>query len=61
MKRCLYCYRELDNQMMDYHSQCSKKIYGSKESPILPYNKKDLVKLAEKVVRSQTSLTGSTA
>ncbi|KIO43533.1 HipA domain-containing protein [Sanguibacteroides justesenii] len=58
MKRCLYCYRELDNQMMDYHSQCSKKIYGSKEPPILPYNKKDLVKLAKKVVRSQTTLTG---
>ena len=58
MKRCLYCYQELDNQVMDYHSQCSKKMYGSVEPPVLPYRKKDLVKLAEKVVRSQITLTG---
>lgn len=58
MKRCLFCYKELDNEQVDYHPQCSKKIYGTVQPPILPYSKKDLVQLAEKVVRSQTTLTG---
>ena len=58
MKRCLFCYKELDNEQVDYHPQCSKKIYGTVQPPILPYSKKDLVQLAEKVVRSQTTHTG---
>lgn len=58
MKRCLYCYKELDHELTDYHPQCSKKIYGSVIPPILPYSRKDLVELAEKVVRSQVTLTG---
>ena len=58
MKRCLYCYKELDHELTDYHPQCSKKIYGSAIPPILPYSRKDLVELAEKVVRSQVTLTG---
>ena len=58
MKRCLYCYKELDHELTDYHPQCSKKIYGSAIPPILPYSRKDLVELAEKVERSQVTLTG---
>lgn len=48
MKRCLFCYKELDNEQVDYHPQCSKKIYGTVQPPILPYSKKDLVQLAER-------------
>lgn len=58
MKRCLYCYQNIESEQMDYHPLCSKKIYGSSEAPALPYSKKDLVKLAEKVIRSRTTLTG---
>lgn len=58
MKRCLYCYNELVDESSDYHPRCSTKIYGSAIPPVLPYGKKDLVRLAEKVIRSQTTLTG---
>lgn len=58
MKRCLYCYKELNDELSDYHPRCSTKIYGSPIPPILPYGKKDLIRLAEKVIRSRTTLTG---
>lgn len=58
MKRCLYCYKELNDESSDYHPRCSTKIYGSPIPPILPYGKKDLIRLAEKVIRSRTTLTG---
>ena len=58
MKRCLYCYQNIENEQIDYHPQCSKKIYGLSQAPALPSSKKELVKLAEKVIRSQTTLTG---
>lgn len=46
------------DESSDYHPRCSTKIYGSAIPPVLPYGKKDLVRLAEKVIRSQTTLTG---
>lgn len=58
MKRCLYCYKELNDESSDYHPRCSTKIYGSPIPPVLPYGKKDLIRLAEKVIRSRTTLTG---
>jgi len=48
----------LNDESSDYHPRCSTKIYGSPIPPILPYGKKDLIRLAEKVIRSRTTLTG---
>ena len=48
----------MNDESSDYHPRCSTKIYGSPIPPILPYGKKDLIKLAEKVIRSRTTLTG---
>lgn len=58
MKKCLYCYKELDDVASEYHLACSKKIFGTEKPPILPYTKADLVQLAENVIRSKTTLTG---
>lgn len=58
MARCLFCYQELAEGEIDFHSRCSKKIFGSATAPLLPYTKTDIMDLAEQVIRSQTTLTG---
>jgi len=56
--KCLYCYKELQNGEKDFHAACSKKFFGTAASPVLPYNRNEINKLAEKIIRSQTTLTG---
>ena len=58
MKKCLYCYQELENGQTDFHSVCSKKIFGTTDPPILHYTCNQISELAEQVVKSQTTLTG---
>lgn len=56
-KRCLYCYEILDGGS-DYHQRCSKKIFGNPVPPKLEYTNDQMLELAEKVIQSQSSVTG---
>ena len=58
MERCLYCYQPLEQGQVDFHPQCSKKIFGAAVPPVLPYTKADIESLALEVVRSQVTITG---
>ncbi len=58
MKRCLFCYKELNDNEIDFHTSCAVKIFGTKIPPFLPYSRSEITKLAEQVVRSQTTVTG---
>ena len=58
MAKCLYCYKELGKDEKDFHKACSRKMFGTKDVPELPYTRKDLNDLARQVIRSQTTLTG---
>ena len=58
MERCLYCYQPLEQHETDFHSRCSKKIFGTVIPPVLPYSKADIESLALVVVRSQVTITG---
>ncbi len=58
MKRCLYCYQPLEDNEIDFHSKCSKKIFGFSQPPSIPYTLKDIEGLALEVIRSQITLTG---
>ena len=58
MERCLYCYQSLEQGQVDFHPQCSKKIFGTAVPPVLPYTKADIESLALAVVRSQVTITG---
>ena len=58
MERCLYCYKELDAEKKDFHKACSQKIFGAHKAPVLPYTRKNLTDLGQKVIRSRTTLTG---
>lgn len=58
MSRCLFCYKELFDNEIDFHKSCSKKIFGTTIAPELPYSRDNLTELAKQVIRSQTTLTG---
>lgn len=58
MERCLYCYQELKEGQTDFHPQCSRKMFGTSQPPVLPYTRAHLSELAEQIIRSQTTLTG---
>ena len=58
MERCLYCYQSLEQGQVDFHPQCSKKIFGTAVPPVLPYTKADIESFALEVVRSQVTITG---
>lgn len=58
MKRCLFCYKPLTEQEVDFHPSCSKKIFGKAIVPVLTYSETDLESLAKKVIQSQSVITG---
>ena len=58
MCKCLYCYKELEEGQKDIHPRCARKFFGTKDVPLLEYRHEDLDRLAEQVIRAQTSLTG---
>ena len=58
MRRCLYCYASLGEEKQEYHSACSRKIFGTPNPPLLSWSEDQMLQLAEKVVKSQTTVTG---
>lgn len=58
MKRCLYCYRPLEKDHIDFHEPCSKKIFGVPIPPELPFTEDQMKSLAEEVIRKQVTVTG---
>lgn len=58
MKQCLYCYKPLKSNEIDFHTACSKKIFDSKVAPELPYSDNEMQALATEIIRSQVSVTG---
>lgn len=58
MSNCLYCYATLADNENDFHASCSKKIFGTKTPPQLPYSEEELEPLAKEVIQSQTAVTG---
>lgn len=58
MCKCLYCYQELEEGQKDFHPRCARKLFGTTQAPLMEYRHGDLDRLAEEVIRAQTSLTG---
>ena len=63
--RCYYCYNIITTEekgtpagKKGYHTTCSRKFFGLHEPPVLPYTQQDMLALAEKVIRSQVTVTG---
>jgi len=58
MSSCLYCYQTLDSEYQDFHPSCSKKIFGDKVAPTLPYSEDDFEPLARQVVENRITVPG---
>lgn len=58
IKRCLYCYQLLDESDSDFHPSCSKKIFDFSIPPILDYSEDQMLELGNKVIKSQSAVTG---
>jgi len=56
--RCLYCYQENDSGVEDFHPECSKKMFGTDEPPILDYSISEMAKLAERVISASVTVPG---
>ena len=57
-RNCLYCYQKLDGDEIDFHSKCSKKIFGKPLPPLLEYTNDQMLELAEKIIQSQSTVPG---
>lgn len=55
---CLYCYQPLNEAGQDFHTTCVKKIFGTKEAPIIDFNLKQLEDLAKQIVIKSVAVTG---
>jgi serine/threonine-protein kinase HipA len=53
--KCLYCYQE---SSQDFHTRCSKKLFGKSDPPMIPYTEEDLLKLAEQMIKGKATVTG---
>jgi serine/threonine-protein kinase HipA len=58
MRRCLYCYDDLGEEKSEFHKACSRKIFGTPIPPELPYSEDQMLQLAEKVIKSKSTVTG---
>lgn len=58
MKKCLYCYKILKENNQDFHSSCSKKIFGTTTPPIIDFDLKQLEELAKQIVIKSIAVTG---
>lgn len=55
---CLFCYKPLNNQEKDFHTRCSKKIFGEQIPPIIPFSENQLEELGKEVIKTHTTVTG---
>ena len=59
MRKCLYCYQELDAMHKgDYHTKCNKAFYGTEYAPVLPYQLSEMEKLAKHAVELSITVPG---
>lgn len=58
MSKCLFCYKELEEGLVDFHPSCARKFFGSETAPILPYTRDNMSELARQVIRTSSSVTG---
>lgn len=56
--RCLYCYRLIEEDTIDYHAACSKKFFGTPVPPALDFSNEQMQDLAKEIVLRSVAVTG---
>ncbi len=58
MKRCLYCYKPIEADEVDFHQSCSRKMFGQPFPPELPYTEEQMKELAAMIIQNNVTVTG---
>lgn len=58
MPKCLSCYKNLDENEVDYHPRCIKAFFGTHHSPLLPYGLSEMEKLAKESAALSITVPG---
>ncbi len=58
MHKCLYCYKELDENQVDYHPRCIMAFYGTKHAPLLPYHLSEMEQLSKESAELSITVPG---
>ena len=58
IRRCLYCYQKLEENVFDFHPYCSRNIFGNAVLPGLTYTDEEIIDLAQKLINRHSSITG---
>ena len=58
MCKCLFCYKPLKEENVDFHKGCARKIFESTTVPSLPYTRHNIKELAQQIISSSTTVTG---
>lgn len=58
MPKCLYCYKKLEKNQVDYHPTCAKLFFGTIDVPLLPYRLAELEKLAKQAAKHSITVPG---
>lgn len=58
VKRCLCCYKAIEDEQGFYHPKCAKKLFGTTKAPVLPYTRDNIEELALHILEQSTSVTG---
>ena len=56
--RCLYCYKLLIEDEIDFHPKCSKLIFGVSVPPVLSINKEQLIEMANELSKRSVTIPG---
>jgi len=56
--KCLVCYKILDNDEVDFHPRCSKRLFGTSSPPVIPYSINQMYELANEVIRNSVAVPG---
>jgi serine/threonine-protein kinase HipA len=58
MKACLYCYQQLEQDEIDFHSSCAKKIFDTPYAPSFDFSLQELEELAKQIIIQSKAVTG---
>ena len=57
-KQCLYCYKPLNDDQIDFHPRCSKQFFNVETPPIHSLSKEELLDMAEKLTALSVTIPG---
>lgn len=58
MSNCLYCYQSIENDHIDFHPSCSKKLFGTTHPPSIDFDLKQLEELAKQIIIQSKAVAG---